>query len=73
MKDYQLLTSDEVAGLFRISKRTVERLAKSGVLPCIKVGGSVRFREQAIAAILGSTSEADSNVCGFPEGRSETC
>ncbi len=38
-----LITPDELAKLFRISKPSIYRLVDSRVLPFYKVGGSLRF------------------------------
>jgi len=40
----ELLTSQEVCLLLRVSQRTLYRLIKSGKLPCTKIGRSYRFR-----------------------------
>ncbi|BFU90921.1 MAG: hypothetical protein NTAFB01_21080 [Nitrospira sp.] len=39
----QLLVVREVAAKLRLSSGTVYRLAKSGQLPCLKLGGALRF------------------------------
>jgi len=39
----KLMTSQEVADMFQVSKRTVERLTKKGAIRCIKIGRGVRF------------------------------
>ena len=43
MTDKMLITPKEVAVFFCVSPRTVQRWAKSGKLPSIKIGGSYRF------------------------------
>jgi len=38
-----LLTADEVADLLSISPKTIYAWAESGRLPCVRLGGRVRF------------------------------
>ena len=40
----QLLTKKEVAEMYSVSQRTIDRLAARGKLPRVKIGGCVRFR-----------------------------
>ena len=40
----QLYTDGEVAALLGVHKRTVQRLADAGDLPCVRFGRLVRFR-----------------------------
>lgn len=47
----RLLRAPEVAALLAISTRGVWRLRKSGRLPCVKVGGAVRFRPADVRAL----------------------
>jgi excisionase family DNA binding protein len=39
----RLLTADEVAALFRVHVKTVYLAARTGKLPCRRIGGAVRF------------------------------
>jgi excisionase family DNA binding protein len=41
----RLLTLDEAAALLQVSKRTLQRMIKTGELPAFKVGGQWRLRE----------------------------
>jgi excisionase family DNA binding protein len=53
LNDDPLLTSVEVAALFRVDPKTVTRWAKAGRLPFVKTpGGHVRFRRSAVEALL---------------------
>lgn len=52
LSEIRLLTVAEVAPLMRLSKMTVYRLVKSGKLPAVKLGRSVRIPEQAVGAYL---------------------
>ncbi len=50
----RLLTSDEVAGVLRITRRRVAQLAKAGALPAIRIGrrGDYRFRIDDVERLL---------------------
>ena len=43
MTDNQLVTPTQVATFYQVSPRTVQRWAREGKLPSIKVGGVYRF------------------------------
>jgi len=40
----ELLTDDQAAALLTVGKTTVKALRRDGVLPTIRIGGSVRVR-----------------------------
>jgi len=46
--DGDILTLDEVAAYLKAGKRTVYRLAASGVIPAFKLGGTWRFRRSEL-------------------------
>ena len=46
-----LLTVIDVAEVLRVSTRTVRRLIKSGALPSVTVGRSIRVRPEDLAAL----------------------
>ena len=48
----KLRTVDETADLFSVSKRTVQRLIKSGALPVHRLGRAVRISDADIAIFL---------------------
>ena len=48
----KLLSKKEVAELFSVSVRSVERLAAKGKLKKVKIGGCVRFKLKEIHAIM---------------------
>lgn len=48
----ELLTSNEVARLARVSPLTVNRWARNGYLHAIKVGGGWRFRRTDVESWL---------------------
>jgi excisionase family DNA binding protein len=43
-----LWTYEEISKVLSLSRRHIERLVKSGQLPCLKFGRSVRFERDAI-------------------------
>jgi len=48
----RLLTSREVAELLRLNPKTVERMARAGRLPSVRVARRLRFRPSDIASWL---------------------
>ena len=50
----ELLTLDEAKRFLRIGRTTAYQLARTGRLPCIKVGGSYRITRDALAQYLTS-------------------
>jgi excisionase family DNA binding protein len=65
----EILTIHEVAAYLKAGKRTVYRLASSGVIPAFKLGGTWRFRraelDQWIASRITKVSD------GQDEGNEE--
>ncbi len=56
--DDALLTPAEVAGLFRVSPKTVTRWARSGKLTAMKtLGGHRRFRAGEVRSALATAGE----------------
>ena len=49
----RLMTVDEVAEIFRVSKASVYRWVERGLLPAVKVGRIVRFNGQDVEQLLG--------------------
>lgn len=53
-----LLTSGEVAQMFRVDPKTVSRWALNGRLPCVKTpGGHNRYRKSVIDALLATEEQ----------------
>lgn len=53
----RLMTTNEVAALFRVDHKTVARWAAGGRISSIKTpGGQHRFRESEVRALLGETT-----------------
>ncbi len=56
-----LLTPKEVATQFRVTQATVRRWTREGLVPAVKVGKTIRFREEDIDALIkGSEPPAKS-------------
>lgn len=53
-----LLTEREVAGVLRVSGRTVRRWACTGTLHAIEIGGVRRYRAADIAALINPENDA---------------
>ena len=53
----QLLTVRELAELLRLHVKTVERMARAGRLPSLRVFGRVRFRSSDIASWLAARED----------------
>jgi excisionase family DNA binding protein len=54
LDDDPLLTPPEVAALFRVDVKTVNRWAKDGLLPSMRTPGRHRrYRESVVRALLG--------------------
>lgn len=50
----KLLTIDEVAEMFRVSKATVYRMIESRLIPFYKISRAIRFSEDDVVAYLES-------------------
>jgi excisionase family DNA binding protein len=46
------LTRREVAAYLRVSQSTLCRMAKSGSLPALKIGGSMRYERATVERML---------------------
>jgi excisionase family DNA binding protein len=47
-----LLKAPAVAAQLAVSRRTIERLAAAGVLPAVRLGRAVRYRESDVARVI---------------------
>ena len=54
-----ILTKKEVAKKLRVSVRTIDNLRKNHGLPCVIMGGLIRFIEEEIDAWLRNQSTVD--------------
>jgi excisionase family DNA binding protein len=54
--DDTILTIKDVAAYLKVNERTVYRLAASGNIPAFKVGGSWRFRKDALEQWISEQS-----------------
>ena len=53
----QLLTTDEVADILKVSKMTLHRWNKRGILPKIEIGSKRRYRRADIEAFIEKSRE----------------
>jgi excisionase family DNA binding protein len=49
-----LLSTKDVTSLFGVDLKKVQRLARTGVLPSLKIGAVYRFRPEALEAWVSS-------------------
>ena len=50
-----LLTPEELASQLNTSRMTVYRFVKSGLLPCYRLRGGIRFNQQDVNSFLNKT------------------
>ena len=53
----------DVANFTKLSERTVFTLTKNGVIPCIRLGHSVRYRPAAVREALQKLEGGKSDEC----------
>ena len=54
-----LLTTEEIADIFRVTRRAVYYWKKNGMLPCVRTPGrGIRFRRDDVLKLLKSASTA---------------
>ena len=53
----QLLTTPEIAELLRLHTKTIERMARAGRLPSLRVFGRLRYRRSDIASWLAAKED----------------
>ena len=56
-KAIELLTIDEVAAMLKVSKMTLHRWDKNGILSKIEIGGMRRYRRSDVEAITEKRKE----------------
>jgi len=61
----QLWNVQDVAGYLKVSRSWVYHHAESGEVPCLKIGGLVRFDPQAIHAFARGESTHGGRVVQF--------
>jgi excisionase family DNA binding protein len=59
----KLLTVAELAQLLKLNPKTVERMARAGRLPSLRVCGRVRFRPSDIASWLAAREDRACHGC----------
>jgi excisionase family DNA binding protein len=50
---------NEVAKILKVHPITVRNLIKRGVLPYVKIGGSIRIKESDLKELLGSVKNSE--------------
>jgi excisionase family DNA binding protein len=55
--DSALWTAQEVAAFLRLNEQTVRRMAARGDLPCVRVGGGLRFVPSDITRWVSARKE----------------
>lgn len=53
----KLLTQQETANIFSVSRVTIWKWTKSGILPSVRVGGRVYYRQSDIDKIINSEND----------------
>ena len=64
-----LWTADDVAHYLRTSRSWVYHHSQAGKLPCIKVGGLIRFEPAAIKAFVRGEVEPERRVIPFKNNK----
>jgi len=64
-KDVRLWDAQDVADYLKVSRSWVYHRAESGELPCLKIGGLVRFDPEAIHAFARGESTQSARVVPF--------
>ena len=64
LRTKEIMTPREAAEYLSIHVRTIYRLAKNGDIPCRKVGGSWRFKKDALDEWLSWKENPSSNEKG---------
>lgn len=54
----KLLTAVEVAGMLQVTRQAIYQWVHHRRIPCIRVGGSVRFRKSDIEDWLNANTQA---------------
>ena len=57
--ELNLLTLDEVKNRFQVDQKTIYNWRKNKGLPCVKIGRSIYFREEALKEWLISMERAE--------------
>jgi excisionase family DNA binding protein len=58
---------NEVAQILKIHPITVRNLINKGVIPHVKVGGSIRIKESDLKALLKNAQKSEENLEEFAE------
>jgi len=61
-----LWTASDVAQYLKLSRSWVYQRAEAGLLPCLRIGGSLRFEPAAIRAFARGASVLNAKVLPLP-------
>ncbi len=56
---YCLVSPDQLAERLGISRRTVQRLTATGLIPCIRIGRLIRYDADKVVAALAEQGSRD--------------
>lgn len=62
------LAADEVAEGLGVSRRTVITWARHGLIPSVRIGRTIRFREDDLRRFLRGSSEVSTRRAACPDG-----
>ena len=67
----QLLTANQIAAKLQVSKIRIYEMARTGLIPCVRMGRQIRFDEQAIQKWIarGGTSDKSDTFLSQTGGR----
>lgn len=58
--EYQLYTLNDIAKIFKTTKRTIYRLMEKGELKTVKFGGNYYVKKEVLEDILNGKTDAES-------------
>lgn len=77
MEEFKVYTLAEIAGMLKITRRTLYTYVKAGILPATKFGKSWRVSEADLKAFMEKGAQAPTadgkKKEGKKEGKKETC
>ena len=63
--DKEVLTIEEVAEIFSVSKRTIYNLLKAKELPGVKIGGQWRFLKEDLMKIFATKTDKNKRELNY--------
>ncbi|HVV53601.1 MAG TPA: helix-turn-helix domain-containing protein [Polyangia bacterium] len=61
-----LWDAQDVARYLKVSRSWVYQRAEAGLLPCVRVGGLLRFRPDSVRAIVNESAPRPKRAAGAP-------